>query len=296
MSTAAKKAIGLTLNALGGVAPRRAGQLAFDLFCKPPSARQRSAAETRALATLSSNVASAEARRVRTPDAEVQTYLWRTSEAPPRGRVLLVHGWTSEARIMTLFVTPLLRAGFDVAALDLPAHGSSTGTRLNMPIGARAMLAVADALGPFTGVIAHSFGGLVTALATEGGAPLDRALPLERIVLISTPHSLTCLTEEFGVTFGFSTTVTRGLQDEVTRAAGRSVHDISTGRMLKRARVPALILHDDDDDVVPSSDGHAITALAGATLVMTKGLGHRRIIVMPTTVRAAIRFLKGESA
>jgi hypothetical protein len=36
--------------------------------------------------------------------------------------------------------------------------------------------------------------------------------------------------------------------------------------------------------------------MAGATLQTTKGLGHRRIIVMPTTVRASIRFLNGETA
>jgi pimeloyl-ACP methyl ester carboxylesterase len=296
MSTAATKAMGATLNAIGVVAPQRAGQLAFDLFCKPPGARHRTATETRALETLSANMTTADVQRVATRDGEVQTYLWRTSVTPSRGRVLLVHGWTSEARIMTLFVTPLLRAGYDVAALDLPAHGLSSGKRLNMPIGARAVLAVGDVLGPFSGVIGHSFGGLVTALAAEGGAPLDRALPVDRLVLISTPHSLTRLTEEFGVKFGFTAATTLGLQNEVTRAAGRSVHDITTGGMLKAAGVPALILHDDEDDVVPPSDGTIVAAMAGATLQTTKGLGHRRIIVMPTTVRASIRFLNGETA
>lgn len=296
MTTAATRTIGRALNALYAVAPRRAGQLAFDLFCKPPSARHRSAAETRALETLSANLASAVARRIETPDGEVQTHLWRTTEQDCRGRVLLVHGWTAEARVMTLFVAPLLRAGFDVAALDLPAHGASGGKRLNMPIGARAVLAAGEVLGPFYGVVAHSFGGLATALAAEGGTPIHRRLPVQRLVLISTPHSVTRLTEEFAAKFGFSTAVTIALQEEVTRAAGRSVHGITTGGLLKIAGVPTLIIHDDDDDIVPPSDAPAIAAMSGATLLTTKGLGHRRIIVMPAAVRASIRFLKGETS
>jgi pimeloyl-ACP methyl ester carboxylesterase len=53
---------------------------------------------------------------------------------------------------MLMFVKPLLDAGFDCVAFDLPAHGQSTGHHLNLPMGADAVLAVSDALGAFSGI------------------------------------------------------------------------------------------------------------------------------------------------
>lgn len=294
--TGARRIAGVGWSVLQRLSPQWAGRAAFKLFCTPPSRKRRTPAERRALDTLSANLKTATARRVMTPDADVQTYRWSAHTAPYRGCVLLVHGWTAEARIMTLFVEPLRRAGFDVVAIDLPAHGRASGRRLNMPIGARAVLAVEQAEGPFTGVIAHSFGGLVAVHAAEGGAPLTRALSIDRLVLISTPHSLSRLVRDFGTGLGFNAGMHQALADAVSAAALRPVTSISTGGMLAVAARPTLVIQDDDDDIVPASDGPAIVAATpAATLMTTKGLGHRRIVVMPTIVRASVRFLKGEA-
>jgi hypothetical protein len=47
----------------------------------------------------------------------------------------------------------------------MPAHGQSTGHQLNLPMGAEAVLAVSDVLGEFSGIVAHSLGGLIATLA-----------------------------------------------------------------------------------------------------------------------------------
>jgi pimeloyl-ACP methyl ester carboxylesterase len=290
-----------TLKALGGlvfrtsaaIAPSTTGRAAFTLFCLPPRASARDASELKLAEKLGPILGKAEALRVTTPDGEVQTYLWRTEQSPPRGRVLLVHGWTASALVMTLFVEPLRKAGFDVAAVDLPAHGQSTGRLLNMPLGARALLAVADQMGPFTGLVSHSFGGPIAALAVEGGSPVHRRFAVDRLVLISAPHALHRVTRAFGTAFGFNEVLQTRLADEVTRRAGRPIQSITTGDLLRVANHPVLIVQDDDDDVVPFADGRAIADAAGplATLLTTKGLGHRRIVVMPSVVRAAVKFL-----
>ena len=202
---------GRTLQTLGAVAfraghrlaPGLTGRAAFRLFCTPPRGQPRTEAEVRLVEKLTPILDTAVAHRVSTPDADVQAYLWRTTTLPVRGRVLLLHGWTGQALVMTLFAKPLMDAGFDVVAFDLPAHGKSTGRILNMPIGARAVLAVADALGPITGLISHSFGGPIAALAVEGGSPIFRQLAVERLVLIATPHALKQVTRDFGTAFGF---------------------------------------------------------------------------------------------
>ena len=277
----------------GWRAPHLAAKAAYNQFSTPP----RGAAEQDAAAKLHDKLgplfAAAEAARIGTPDGFIQTYLWRTEAASNRGRVLLIHGWTGQALIMGLCVRPLLQAGFDVVALDQPAHGHSTGRLLNMLIGARAVLATADRLGPFSGVITHSFGGQVAALALEGGPPIHRRFTTDRLVTVACPHSLQRLTQNFGRDFGFSDDLQRRFEARISTAAGRKIETINTGDLLAAARLPVLAIHDPRDDEVPYSEAEAIgAACPTVTLLPFAGLGHRRIIVTSSVIRAAIKFLQ----
>jgi pimeloyl-ACP methyl ester carboxylesterase len=263
------------------------------MFCTPPRGALAGAEEARLIEKLGPILDTAEGLRIHTPDAEVQAYRWRTPAEPSRGRVLLLHGWTGRALIMALFVKPLRAAGFEVIAVDLPAHGRSTSRILNMPIGARTVQALADAMGDFDAIIAHSFGGPIAALAVEGGSPIRRRLIVPRLVFIAAPHALSILTRDFGDGLGFDERLHRRLADEVSAAAGRPLETINTGDLAAAAGVACLVIHDRDDDQVPFSQAEAIVAAMGgrAQLLATTGLGHRRIVVMPNVIRAAVRFV-----
>ncbi len=277
----------------GWTAPHLAAKAAFNQFSTPPRGPAELDAETKLHEKLGPLLGQAEASRIGTPDAIVQTYLWRTDSAPSRGRVLLIHGWTGQALIMGLFVRPLLQAAFDVVALDLPAHGRSTGRLLNMPIGARAVLATADQLGPFTGVVTHSFGGQVAALALEGGPPIGRRFTADRLVTVACPDSLQRLTGNFGRGFRFSADLQTRFEARISAAAGRPIETVKTGTMLAVAGLPVLAIHDELDEEVPYSEAEAIAAAApNVTLMPFAGLGHRRIIVTSAVIRAAIKFLQ----
>ena len=277
----------------GAVAPQVAGKAAFSLFCTPRVVPKGSA-ERRLVEKLTPLLSLAEAQGVDTPAATVQAYLWRTPRKPSCGRVLLLHGWTGQALVMLMFVKPLLDAGFDCVAFDLPAHGQSTGQHLNLPMGADAVLAVSDALGAFSGIVAHSLGGLFATLAIEGGAPMTRGLHVERLVLISSPNSLARLTQGFADSQRFSPRILQSLNNEIGRICGRSVNELNAGDFLRVAGVPTLVIHDEQDVEVLIAEAGAILDRAGATasLMTTNGLGHRRIVVMPTVVRAAVRHLR----
>src|SRR5688572_12069614 len=79
--------------------------------------------------------------------------------------VLLVHGWGDRASRLGAFIAPLTAAGYRVAAVDLPAHGDSSGLRTNAYEAAAGIRATADHLGGVDAVIAHSMGGAETLLA-----------------------------------------------------------------------------------------------------------------------------------
>jgi pimeloyl-ACP methyl ester carboxylesterase len=270
-----------------------AAKAAFNQFSTPPRGSAELDAETKLHEKLGPLLLQAEEIRLGTPDAFIQTYLWRTDQARSRGRVLLIHGWTGQALIMGLFVRPLLQAGFDVVALDQPAHGRSAGRLLNMPIGARAVLATADRLGPFTGIITHSFGGQVAALALEGGPPIGRRFTADRLVTVACPHSLQRLTRNFGQGFNFPADLQQRFEARISDAAGRPIETVNTGTMLAVAGLPVLAIHDELDEDVPYSEAEAIAAACpNVTLMPMAGLGHRRIIVTSAVIRAAIKFLQ----
>ena len=65
------------------------------------------------------------------------------------------------------FVEPLVEAGYRVVAYDGPAHGESPGRRTNIFKLTEGLMAVADAVGPLSGVIAHSLGTTAVLLAAS---------------------------------------------------------------------------------------------------------------------------------
>jgi pimeloyl-ACP methyl ester carboxylesterase len=274
------------------IAPGPTGRAAFKLFCTPQRPKSLSAGEQRLADRMAPIIAAAETRMIAHPGGEVRALRWQPANGEPRGRVLLVHGWTGQALVMTAFVQPLLDRGIEVIAFDLPAHGQSTGRHLTLPLAARAMQCVADAYGPLTGVITHSFGGPVAMLAMEGGAPLEQALVVPRVVLIAAPNALSRVTSLFGSRIGLSPKALSALEGEIHRLARRPVEAFRGDLFVRKSGAQALVIHDEDDQDVDFASAEAIVAgNANATLLATKGLGHRRIIVARQVVTAATEFL-----
>lgn len=289
-----KQKLGIAaLNAAAWIAPQTAGRIGYDIFCTPPGGAAIADAEQKLAAKLLPLFEEAEQHQVQSPDALVHAYRWRTDPTERRGQMLLIHGWTAQAMVMGLFVKPLLTAGFDVVAIDLPGHGKSGGNRLSMLIGANAVLALNDAIGPFDGIVTHSFGGLVASLAVEGGSPIGRAIPATRLVLIAAPNALRLATKQFSDELGFGPRLHRRLELEIEARARRPIDQITAGKLLANAGKPVLLIHDRDDESVAFSEAEAIVATMNglATLEPTTGLGHRRIVVMPHVIRRAVRFL-----
>lgn len=274
------------------IAPRHTGRAAFRLFCSPMRSTALSAGERRLAAHMRPLVDTAEQCGIGHPDGTVRAYRWRHRGNRPLGRVMLVHGWTASTLVMAAFVQPLLDRGFEVVALDLPAHGKSSGRLLTLPIGARALQAVADRYGPLTGVITHSIGSSVTLLAMEGGAPLDRRLEIPRMVMIAAPNRLDKVTSSFGDLIGLSHSARSSLDEEILRVARRPLAEFRSDRLLQRTGTEALVIHDEDDEYVDFASAEAIVAAnPGARLLATNGLGHRRIIIDGQVVQAATDYL-----
>jgi pimeloyl-ACP methyl ester carboxylesterase len=58
-------------------------------------------------------------------------------------------------------------------------------------------------------------------------------------------------------------------------------------------RIPVMVVHDEDDNVAPLTQGNALAAaLPGSTVLLTRGLGHSGGLRDAATIERVVAFLK----
>ena len=290
MPHAALKVIRPVIRASSILSPRLAGRLAFRLFCTPigkPRINQASPAIQQAQALF----ADAEIRDITHGCGFVKRYAFKP-EGRERGTVLLLHGWTGQALFMGGFVTPLLRYGYRVLAIDLPAHGGSSGRLLNFPLAIEAISAAIRDEEPLAGIIGHSFGGAVAAAAIAGGVEMHPPIAARRLVSISAPKAMSGYGRQFSEELGLTRKGHAAFEAEVQAVAGRPMESFSGVDYLRRTQVPALILHAPDDKEIPFADAEALAAASPLVeLRATPRLGHRRILMSAQVQEEAAAFI-----
>ena len=273
--------------------PARAGDLAYMRFLRPRLSSRRTPDHVALAERARFHLRHAKWVRVPTTMGAVQAYVFEPdADAEARGSVLIAHGWTSEASFMAVIAEQLRRAGFRVVAFDQPAHGKSARTSASLVDCARALLEVAEALGPVRFAVTHSMGGLATLLAGEGGSPMPRAYPFEGYVLIASPNRLQSITDEFADELGLGPKARRAYERHLERIAHRPMATFTAADLLAATGRPALVVHARDDTEVGFANAEAIVARCPrATLKAVDAAGHRNILFAPPVIRAVVSYL-----
>ena len=268
------------------------GANAFKRFCTPSLSSRRTPDHAELVERARYHLRGAAWRRLETSVGELQTYAFMP-DSKPIASVLLVHGWTAEAAFLGAFADFLRRRGFRAVLLDLPAHGQSEGTETSLVECGRAVLDVAEALGPFQFALGHSIGAMAAAMAGEGHAPLPRAYPFEAYVLIAMPNEFSRVTAEFGEELGLSPAAQLDFEARLEALAHREIDAFTGAGLIRATRRPTLLMHARDDaDVAFDCAIEMAKACGNAKLVTFDGLGHRAILYAPPVVRAAAAFLR----
>ena len=261
------------------LAPRWLEARAFALWCRPHKQAGR----------WGPLLSTARAFRPEVGDAHVAAWEWNLDG--PEGTALLVHGWSGNGAQLSSFVGPLVKRGFHVVAVDLPAHGESPGHFATLVLMADALVELSRRLRPRV-VIAHSLGG--TALTyglSQGPRP-------ERLALLAPPTQLPPYLAHFSAQVGLSAAMQERLLARVESVIRRPVSELD---LLRHAPglggVKTLVVHDRADRVAPLASSQALAAAwPGARLVVTEGLSHDRIRRDAAAVAQVVDFVTAEAA
>jgi pimeloyl-ACP methyl ester carboxylesterase len=201
--------------------------------------------------------------------------------------VLLLHGWSGHGGQFASFIGPLTGAGFQVIAIDSPAHGRSPGTTTHVGEMATAISRTVEELGPIRHVIAHSLGCVLATQAIVSG----RIRP-ERAAFLAALSNVRGSLLRFAGAVGLPDPERDRFASLVEERVGRPADDLHIDRAANGITTRLLLVHDPQDHEVPFEDSRAIAEHWRASqLVPITGAGHRRILKLPQVIDQVVRFL-----
>lgn len=253
------KSLGLYINLLGVFSPKEATRIAYKFFSEPRSGRLLKEA-------LPGVLKDAEAEMITYGDFLFQTYTWKGNDT----KVLLVHGWESNASRWEQFLPYLKKAGCTIIAIDAPAHGLSSGVEFTMPRYGEFINVVVRMHKPQY-LIGHSIGG-ATALYFQSHFQNDL---IEKMVILGAPCDLDTLLTNYKGMLSLNSNVFQLLEKHFFDHFRIKTKEFSGSVFASRIKIKGLIAHDVKDQVVSFREGEKIAkAWPDAHFIITEGLGH----------------------
>ncbi|MGH8383682.1 alpha/beta hydrolase [Pseudomonas sp.] len=198
--------------------------------------------------------------------------------------VLLMHGWEGRPTQFAHLIDTLVQSGYTAVALEGPAHGHSPGHQAHVVLFARALLEAAAELPPLHAVIGHSMGGSSVMLALQWG------LRAEMAVSVAAPAQLLGVLRSFAHRLGMPARARAAFVRQIERDVGIPIARLDvSGYQLE---IPALIVHAEDDNLVPASEAQAIhQAWFDSRLLLLPEGGHQRVLADPQLIEGVMALL-----
>jgi pimeloyl-ACP methyl ester carboxylesterase len=213
----------------------------------------------------------------------ITTYEYGKSEQ----KILLVHGWSGRGTQLFKIADELLQNGYSTISFDAPAHGKSEGKRTIMSEFIASILEIEKQYGPFEIAIGHSLGGMSVLNAIKDG------LHVKKAIIIGSGDIVHDILEEFVSKLGLKTEIANRLRDHFEEQYQVKMDDFSAYRAAQKIQIPVLVIHDKDDPEVPVEAGiHIQKHLQNGSLLLTEGLGHRKILGNQNVIKKIIDFIK----
>ncbi|MBP6038607.1 MAG: alpha/beta hydrolase [Flavobacterium sp.] len=214
---------------------------------------------------------------------EIVVYQYGSSDK----KVLLVHGWSGRGTQLVKIADTLLEQGFMVYSFDAPAHGKSKGNFSIMPEFIASILEMEQKYGPFEYAIGHSLGGMSVLNA------IKQNLAVKKAVTIGSGDVIQDIIDDFVKNLKLKPEYGLRLKDHFETKFGGKMDDYSAYKAAQMVQIPVLVIHDQNDgDVSVNSAFHIEKHLTHSELLITEGLGHRKIVGDPAVIETILKFIE----
>lgn len=165
-------------------------------------------------------------------------------------KILIAHGWMSRAAYMIKLIQALRQQGFEVYAIDFPAHGEAKGIQLKWTDAITVLHHTLNHLGPFYAVIGHSFGGSMLLntinLASQSTKWHIKEKP-ERIVLIASPTRMRIPVCQLARKFKLNRQAFLFLRASFKENPITDIRNLDFHHFTNRSKSPLLCIHGEED-------------------------------------------------
>lgn len=201
-------------------------------------------------------------------------------------KILLVHGWSGRGTQLVKIADELLKSGYSTISFDAPAHGKSPGNSTIMVDFIASILELEKQFGPFEAAIGHSLGGMSVLNSVKSG------LKINRLAIIGSGDVVQDIIDDFIAKLELKPSIATSLRLHFEKKYGGSMDDYSAYKAATEITIPALIVHDENDCEVPVKAGiHIHKHLKNSKILLTKGLGHRKILGNQKVVDKVVQFI-----
>lgn len=227
---------------------------------------------------------------IATRETELRPGLFARSWGESGPLVLALHGWRGRTTQFGPLAAALATRGLRTIALDLPGHGRSAGARATPRLLSDLLFEVTKITGPAHAVVGHSFGGAAI------GAALAFGFQTSRVVIVSSPTRVSRMPFMYAKALRLPPRAMAHFGQLLDEHAGRPVAELDLVAVGPHCRIPALLVHDRGDAVIPWREAEVLAAAWPALQVIaTEGLGHRDILADAAVVQAIAGFIAGDA-
>lgn len=214
---------------------------------------------------------------------EIMTYHYGNKPS----KVLLVHGWSGRGTQLVKIADKLLEMGYSTVSFDAPAHGKSKGNSSIMTEFIASIHEIEKQFGPFDYAIGHSLGGMSILNA------LKQNLQLKKAIIIGSGDIIKDIVEDFVNKLELKPIIAVKIQDHFEKKYGEPMNNYSAFEAAKKVEIPVLVIHDEKDVEVPVKAAYHIHKhLRNGAILITKELGHRKILGDILVIETIEKFIK----
>ncbi|MEA9413015.1 MULTISPECIES: alpha/beta fold hydrolase [unclassified Flavobacterium] len=253
------KSVGQYINFLSYVRPEKAAQISYALFSQPREGRLSKE-------NLPEILQDTKTETFHHNEHHFQTYTWEGNDT----KILLVHGWESNASRWQKTLPHLQQSGSTIIAIDAPAHGQSSGKEFNVPLYAEFINKAVQKYQP-TIIIGHSIGGAACVYHQH----LYPETSIQKMVILGAPSDLQTLINNYISMLSLNEKMVPLLENRFVNRFNLKLEDFSGKKFASNFTVKGLIAHDVEDNVVAFEEGEKIASTwKNSQFIATNGLGH----------------------